>query len=96
MAERSQITMDSGLRRRAQQRATELGISFSEYVRRIVAGDLGGTHAKADVSIVFDLTEDGPPTAIAREKDRLIADAMWQQREHKKSRPATPRRTRRR
>lgn len=68
--------MDSGLQRRAKQRASELGISFAEYVRRAVAGDLGGARQKPDVSILFDLVRDGPPSDVARDKDRMLADAV--------------------
>jgi hypothetical protein len=37
MKARTQITMDPDLQRRAQAKAAELGISFAEYVRRLVA-----------------------------------------------------------
>ena len=41
MNARTQITMYPDMRRRAQAKAAELGISFAEYVRRLVANDLG-------------------------------------------------------
>src|SRR5262245_2628628 len=37
MRVRTQITIDRNLQRRAQAKAARLGISFSEYVRRLVA-----------------------------------------------------------
>jgi|ERR1700722_17017310 hypothetical protein len=77
MNARTQITMDPDLQRRAQARAEELGISFAEYVRRLVASDLGGPKPKADISIVFDLIDEGPPTDIARDKDKMIGEAVW-------------------
>jgi hypothetical protein len=77
MKTRTQITMDAELRRRAQARAAELGISFAEYVRRLVASDLGESRPKADISIVFDLIDEGPPTDISRDKDKMIKDAVW-------------------
>jgi hypothetical protein len=77
MNARTQITMDPELQRRAQARAAELGISFAEYVRRLVASDLGETKPKADISIVFDLIDEGQPTDIARDKDKMIGDAVW-------------------
>jgi predicted HicB family RNase H-like nuclease len=40
MKARTQITMDPELRRRAQAKAAELGISFAEYVHRLVTDDL--------------------------------------------------------
>jgi hypothetical protein len=77
MNARTQITMDPELQRRAQARAEELGISFAEYVRRLVASDLGEPKPKADISIVFDLVDEGPPTDIARDKDKMIGEAVW-------------------
>jgi len=77
MNARTQITMDPDLQRRAQARAAELGISFAEYVRRLVAKDLGGPQPKADISVLFDLVDEGPPTNIARDKDKMIGEAVW-------------------
>jgi hypothetical protein len=31
------------------------------------------------VSIIFDLVKDGEPTDIARDKDKLIGDAVWEE-----------------
>jgi hypothetical protein len=78
MNARTQITMDPGLQRRAQARAAELGISFAEYVRRLVAEDIGAPKPKADISGLFDLIDEGPPTDIARDKDKMIGEAVWQ------------------
>lgn len=77
MTARTQITMDPEMQRQAQAKAAELGVSFSEYVRRLVAVDLGEPTRKADVSIIFDLVDEGVPTDIGRDKDRLIGDAIW-------------------
>jgi hypothetical protein len=75
MKARTQITMEAELRRRAQTRAAELGISFAEYIRRLVARDLD--EPKADISIAFNLIDEGDPTDIARDKDKMIGDAVW-------------------
>ncbi len=85
--------MDAGLRRRAHARAAKLGISFAEYVRRVVVRDLGEPVARSPVSELFDLVADGPETDIARDKDRLIADAAWREHAGKlaKSRPSAGR-----
>jgi hypothetical protein len=40
MKVRNQITMPADLKRRAYAKAAELGISFPEYARRLVAADL--------------------------------------------------------
>ncbi len=77
MNARTQITLDSETQRRAQSKAAELGISFAEYVRRLIAIDLGELEQKADVSIIFNLIDDGPPTDIARDKDKMIGEAVW-------------------
>jgi hypothetical protein len=77
MNARTQITMDPDLQRRAHAKAAELGISFAEYVRRLVANDLGEPKRKVDVSILFDLVDEGPPTDIARDKDKMLGEAVW-------------------
>jgi hypothetical protein len=74
---RTQITMDPELQHRAHAKAAELGISFAEYVRRLVANDLGERKRKADISILFDLIDEGPATDIARDKDKIVGDAVW-------------------
>jgi hypothetical protein len=80
------------MQRRAQAKAAELGISFAEYVRRVVAQDLGEAKPKADISIYFDLIKDGPPTDIARDKDKLISEAVWQEYLHETGRKRSRRR----
>lgn len=77
MNARTQITLDPELQRRAHARAAELGISFAEYVRRLLANDLGEPKPKADISMVFDLVDEGPATDIARDKDKMIGEAVW-------------------
>ena len=79
MNARTQITMDPETQRRAHAKAAALGLSFAEYVRRLVQQDLGELKPKADVSIIFDLVTEGEPTDIARDKDRLIGDAVWEE-----------------
>jgi hypothetical protein len=79
MNARTQITLDPELQRRAHQKAAELGISFAEYVRRLIAGDLGAPKRKPDISVIFDLGASGKPTDIARDKDKMIGEAVWQE-----------------
>ena len=79
MNARTQITMDPALQRRAQAKAAELGISFAEYIRRLVAGDLGGAMHKPDISSLFNLIDEGPPTNIARDKDKMLGEAVWKE-----------------
>ena len=63
--------------------AAELGVSFAEYVRRLIAQDLGPARAAVDISVVFNLVDEGPPTNVARNKDKMVAEAVWE--EHRRS-----------
>lgn len=86
MSERTQISMDPQLQRRAHAKATALGISFAEYVRRLVKRDLGEPKRKVDVSILFDLGASPEPTDIARDKDKMLGEAVWVQYQRKSKR----------
>jgi hypothetical protein len=77
MSARTQITLDPELQRRAHAKAAELGLSFAEYVRRLVAQDLGEPKPKADISLLFDLGASHEATDIARNKDKMIGEAFW-------------------
>jgi hypothetical protein len=79
MNARTQITMDPEMQRRAHAKAAELGISFAEYVRRVIAQDLGEAKPRADISMIFDLGASKEPTDIARDKDKLLGEAVWQE-----------------
>jgi len=75
MMSRTQITLEPEMQRRARQRANELGISLAEYLRRLVADDLGGAKIAADPAGVFDLgSSDGAD--IAKKKRTMIAEAF--------------------
>jgi len=78
--------MERQLQRRAQARAAALGISFAEYVRRLVTRDLGEPKRKVDVSILFDLRGSAEPTDIARDKDKMLGEAAWGQYRRKTGR----------
>jgi hypothetical protein len=86
MNARTQVTIDPELQQRAHARAAELGISFAEYIRRLVAHDLGEPKRKVDISVVFDLVDEGPVTDIARDKDKMIGEAVWEEHSRKASR----------
>ena len=75
MPSRTQITLDPEIQRQARNRAAELGISFAEYVRRLVARDLRAPRPVADPSIVFNLGMSGG-SDVATNKDRMVADAL--------------------
>src|SRR5581483_4259856 len=80
MNARTQIKLDPEVQRQAQAKAAELGISFAEYVRRLVAQDLGAAKPKTHISVVFDLVDEGPRTNVARDKHKMLDEAVW--REH--------------
>ncbi len=54
-------------------------MSLAEYIRRLVARDLGDPSPRADVATAFDLFDSGG-TDIGRDKDRLLADAIEAER----------------
>jgi hypothetical protein len=72
---RAQVTLDPEMHRTARKRAAELGISFAEYVRGLVARDIAVPRKKADPSILFALGR-STESDVARDKDRMIAKAF--------------------
>ena len=75
MMVRTQITLETELQRLARRRASQMGVSLAEYVRRVLAQDLARPETKTDVSCIFDLGSSGG-THIARDKDSMIAEAF--------------------
>lgn len=76
MMSRTQISLAPELQRRARRRANRLGVSFAEYVRRVVERDLEDrTRPAPDPSLVFGLGDSGGAD-VARDKDSLIAEAV--------------------
>jgi hypothetical protein len=72
---RTQLSFEREVLRQAQVRAGELGISLAEYVRRLVARDLGVRAPPSDPSLVFDLGR-SEESDIARRKDVMLAEAF--------------------
>jgi hypothetical protein len=75
MLARTQITLEAETQRRARRRASELGVSMAEYVRRLVTRDLAGPQASADPAAVFDLGR-SEGSNVAAEKDAMIAESF--------------------
>ena len=75
MMSRTQITLEPEMQRRARQRASDLGVSLAEYVRRLVARDLGSARTAANPAAVFDLGSSGG-SDVARDKNAMIAEAF--------------------
>lgn len=75
MMARIQVSLPPEEHRRARARAAELGVSFAEYVRRLVARDLGEERGVSDPKALFDLGDSGG-SDIARDKDRYVGEAV--------------------
>jgi hypothetical protein len=87
MMARTQITLDPEIQRRARQRANDMGISLAEYVRRLVARDLGGTRANTPRSAIFDLGS-SKGSDVSANKDAMIAEAFTARRLRSRRRSA--------
>ena len=79
MSPRTQIKLDPDTRRRAQAKAAEQGISFAEYMRRLVARNLREPTRKRDVSALFDLGASRSPTDVARDKHAMLDETEWEE-----------------
>jgi hypothetical protein len=75
MMARTQISLDPEQHRRARDKAAALGVSLAEYVRRLVAADLGEVKPGARVEDLFDLGDSGG-SDISRHKDEYLAQAI--------------------
>ena len=87
MMARTQVSLDPELQRRAHRRASEMGVSFAEYIRRLVARDLGQPHQAADPQVVFDLGA-SRASDIAKNKDAMLAEALGPDRHKPRRRSA--------
>jgi hypothetical protein len=77
MMSRTQVTLEPEMHKSARRRAGDLGISLAEYLRRLLQKDLGTDRKdRVDVSCIFDLGRSAGPTNVAKEKDRMIAEAI--------------------
>ena len=74
---RTVISIERDLYERARERAEELGVSFAEFVRTLLVEKLGESRPRVDPSIIFNLGSSGTPTDIARDKDKMIGEAVW-------------------
>jgi hypothetical protein len=75
MMSRTQITLEPEIQRRARQRARDMGVSLAEYLRRLVARDLGGQQPAVNPKAVFDLGSSGD-SDVASNKDAMLAEAF--------------------
>jgi hypothetical protein len=77
MVVRTQITLDADAHRRAKRRATDLGISFAEYVRRTLDRDLGD-EPQTDISTIVDLFASGA-SDVSSNVEKYLSDAAWEE-----------------
>jgi hypothetical protein len=87
MMSRTQITLDSEIQRRARQRAIDMGVSLAEYVRRLIARDLGGAQPARSPEAVFDLGASGG-SDVATNKDAMLSEALTSGGRKPRRRPA--------
>ena len=72
---RTQISLESKLHSQIRMRAAALGISFAEYIRRLIEHGLKEMHREIDRSVIFDLGI-SEPSDIAKHKDQMISKAI--------------------
>jgi hypothetical protein len=75
MMARTQVLLDSELHRRARAKAAALGVSLAEYLRRLVAADLGEVRPRGRVEAIFDLGHSGG-SDIAAHKHEYVGQAV--------------------
>lgn len=83
MMSRTQVTLENEMQRLARRRASELGVSFAEYLRRLVERDLARPKAASDIDRIFDLGDSGG-SDIASNKGAMIAEAIHSSRKRRR------------
>ena len=76
MPQRTQISLPPEDHRRARARASDLGISLAEYIRRLVARDLHGNRGPAPVEALFALGSSGDRSDVSTRKDTYVGEAV--------------------
>jgi hypothetical protein len=87
MLSRTQVALDPEIQRRARRRAGDLGVSLAEYLRRLVAQDLGGPQRGASPQAVFDLGASGG-SDVAGNKAAMLVEAFASSRRKPRRRSA--------
>lgn len=75
---RTVITLPDEVHARAKRRATDLGISFAEFVRRLLDRELDAPAPQIGIDSICGIVS-GAPFDMARDGDRVIADARHAQ-----------------
>ena len=75
---RTVISLPDHVHARAKQRAADLGISFAEFVRRLLDRELDAAGPQASIDSICGMVE-GSPFDMARDGKRIIAKARSEQ-----------------
>jgi hypothetical protein len=73
MNTRSQTTHKWQLLKQVWSKTSDLSLSLV----RLLSLFITAHPRKPNVTDVFNLIDDGPPTDVARDKDRMIGEAVW-------------------
>lgn len=75
------IAIDDASLERARSEAAARGMTVEAYVADLVQRWLPAApaHHRSGVASIFGLVKEGEPTDIARDKDKLIGEAVWQE-----------------
>ena len=79
---RTMIVLPDHHHAEAKRKAARQGVSLSEYIRRLVARDLGKDAPASDPSVIFGLF-DSAGSRIADGKQAMISEAIHKQFEAK-------------
>ena len=77
MAEHVTIDLNEDELERARAAAENLGMSTEDYLRSLIAERLPAPKGQRPISALFGLIDDGEPTDVARDKDKMIGEAVW-------------------
>ena len=72
---RTQIALEAEQHALVKRKAASLGISMSEYIRRLVERDLARADPISDISAIFGIGDSGG-SDIAVDRKRATAEAM--------------------
>jgi hypothetical protein len=75
------VPIDDASLERVRSAAAARGMTVEDYVAELVRLRFPSVEhpVKGHVSSIFGLVKDGEPTDIAKDKDKLIGEAAWQE-----------------
>jgi hypothetical protein len=75
MPSRTQVTLDPDLDRLAKAKAEAIGISFAEYIRRLIRRDLGDAGDRPTFADLAGIGHSGG-SDVTRYKDQYLGEAV--------------------